>query len=239
MQDREKQLAEAILTRDAAGERKLRCDNARQFARWEHAEALRAVEAAAAGLADFQKGLEELHRRASEHRIVLRRIAEAQQCLPEEDITTDTLHNALSTAEGRYDGGLREHVRLENALKTVEQRTKDFNEASAALQAIVEVSVPPDDAFDRARVALSDLRTLDARAARRETLVAEISEARRLAADQQSARDLARRLGPPDVPLASSHQCARRWRLWTLILTPQRFNWQRSESELTSDHSAS
>lgn len=204
IQERQAKLGEAKLRLDTAKQAKVNAGMVRQAARREHEAAQIAVNRTAAGLADFQKGLEELHRRASEHQIVLRRMDEAQQSIPGDTIALVGLDQSMIVVQRRYEEASQEHLRLENALSTIEQRRKDFDEVFTALQAIVGAGAAPEEAFDRARAVLLELRELDAKATRCEAIVVEINEARRLAVMQQATRDAAGNLSTPELRLITS-----------------------------------
>ena len=92
---------------------------------------------AAQGLADLQRGVEELARRASEHRLVVEHLQEASRLLPDEQLSAEQVDGALRAAEARRRQLVDELVRIEQSLCSTEARRRDHAEVMEALGAIV------------------------------------------------------------------------------------------------------
>lgn len=192
--DRESSLAEA--NRELEGARRALGDaeGERDAARRERDDASTRRDKAAEGLADSQRGLEELHRRATEHRLTAERLQEAGCLLPGIEISAA----AVVTLRSKVDGDLRavedEVVRIEQTISTTEIRRREHQEVFTALCALVGAPVAVDDAFERGRDVLRRLREIHARAKERDGLPAQIEDARKLADRQQRAKERAAKL---------------------------------------------
>src|SRR5690606_6485898 len=140
----------------------------RARARKERDDAQRDLEAATSSLADLQKGLEELQRRASAHSLATRRMERAQSLLPDSQVDVDTVGQVLSDGESRYDEQSKEFRHLFNRVRNAEQHRLDFEHVYQALVAISGEETAPSDAFRAAQAVSRQLRALEATAAQRE-----------------------------------------------------------------------
>jgi chromosome partition protein MukB len=158
---------------------------------------------AAEGLADLQRGLEELHRRADAHRTVMRRLAEARGALERPELAAeevDGYNEATKATIAAIDGKRNE---LDAAIGSAEAHRTDHGEAMQALTVILDKEVDPRDAHVEARTALRTLSDLDGVAARAEALNEELGRARDSLARQQVVRAKAEEVSQPEEPLTS------------------------------------
>ncbi len=163
-----------------------------------------AVSKAAQGLANTQDGLEELSRRAAEHRLVVRNLADARRLLPEQSFERATIGDALDSAQSRYSKVQGEWLDIDRNLSNAQTHRNEFSQLMAALNRIVDAVVDPVSSFDRAREALQGLRELEVRAQQQITLTSEIQSVRQAVHRQQKAQQLARTLSAQDFPITSS-----------------------------------
>lgn len=150
---------------------------------------------ARAGLADLQRGLDELHRRAGAYRQVLRRKGEAERLLEGEELAIGTIAARVVENRAQLD-------QVDRSRRDARQRLADADahrrEHRAALEALEVMADRPVEAGAAHGVALQQLRRyrdLEALAARRSTIAAELAEARKLASRQAEAREQAGKLG--------------------------------------------
>ncbi len=168
---------------------------------------------AARGLAELQRGIEELHRRAAEHRVARRRLAEARERLPEHDAALarlepvdgggsgeppaahhDPLDAIAADVDRRTGEATAELVAVERTLSTAEASRREHGLVLAALEAIALQPIAVSDALARARATLAGLRDADALAAERDALPARIETTRARAERQRRVREEAARL---------------------------------------------
>ncbi len=176
----------------------------REQSRCQRAQAQAEVKSASLGLADFQQGLDELHRRASAFEQVSRRLAEARRGLPSEDVrpvTVGTLRRDCERRVARADG---EIVRLDRTIATAKQRRTEYEHVTTSLVALTGDAVDPKTAMHDARSALTEIRALESSAAELPELPARIEEARKLAEKQQRVRQAAENLATAEYPLGSA-----------------------------------
>ena len=109
--------AEAVARRTL---RRAECDAARE-----------AYDRAARGVADWQTGLEELHRSAHEHRLAHRALERAREVLPE--LTVTGIEAALESVRSRIVEIDRERARLDADSRSAAIQREEFDRARAAL----------------------------------------------------------------------------------------------------------
>jgi chromosome partition protein MukB len=150
---------------------------------------------AGAGLADLQRGLDELHRRAGAYRQVLRRKGEAQRLLEADEL-------AIGAIAGRVAESKAQLERVDRCRRDTKQRLADADEhrrehaaALAALQLMADAVIEPSIAHPAALQQLHRFRDLLALAGRLSTIAAELIEARKLAGRQAEAKEQADRFG--------------------------------------------
>ena len=181
-------------TRIAEGHRKAREENRSQCRATLH-RCREDDSRARADLADLQRGLDELHRRAGAYRQVLRRKGEAERLLEGEELAIGTVSARVAESRAQLD-------RVDRARRDARQRLADADEHRrehrAALEALELMAEGPVEAGAAHEVALQQLRRyrdLEALAARRSTIAAALAEARKLASRQAEAREQAEKLG--------------------------------------------
>jgi chromosome partition protein MukB len=170
--------AEAVRRRIA---RRAECDAARE-----------AYSRAARGVADWQAGLEQLHRNAHAHRLARQELARAREVLPE--LTESGIDAALDSLQARLRELDRERARIDADARSSTIRRDEYDRARAALVALAG-DVEPDREHERAREVLGHALELEARARRSSELADEIAQARRLAEQQERVRMRAASLG--------------------------------------------
>src|SRR3989441_873678 len=201
--EREELLAEANLELEDAGQARGEAEGERDAARRHRDDASARRDKAAEGLADFQRGLEELHRRATEHRLAAERLDEARGLLSGIEITAATVATLRSKVADELRTIGNDVVRIEQSISTAKSRRREHQEVLTALSALSDVLVVVDEAFERGRDALHRLRELDAKAKGRDGLPAQIEGARNLAGRQQRAREKSARLETAERRLPS------------------------------------
>jgi len=179
---------------------------AREALRAERERARVSRDAAAQGLADFQAGYAEMSRRAEAHRLVHAELEAVRAALPNDDLELDRLDRVAARLEGRIEKLDTESVRIEREIGTAHQRRREFDRVLAAVERLAgdEEEVFVDDAHALARQLLADLRELEALAADRRALFAQLDEVRKRARLQAEIRELAGELAGDGPPLDSA-----------------------------------
>lgn len=204
IQERRKAFSRSQEAHEAARTARAQAETHRLRARRERDEAQRDLEAATSSLADLQKGLEELQRRASEHSLAVRYLDQARELLPDAQVEAHTAASVLSDIEQRYNLASEQYNRLLNTVRNADQRRRDFGAVLESLEAIAGSAIKPTEAFEHAQQASAELRSLDAKAARREELSNAIRECQKLAEQQKQARSVAAELSTASSSLESS-----------------------------------
>ena len=181
-----------------------RCDDARlakdqaeqdlQQATTALREATDGRERAAAGLADLQKGLEELHRRAAAHRRAVGQLVEARRLLETPALDPDDAEQLQPHFRGSQSEVDRERRELSRRLDDANSHRAEHAQGIKALGLLLESEVDPVGVVDVARDALSTVRSWREAAARRKTLGTEIRSVAAEAERQAQARVCAHRL---------------------------------------------
>ena len=149
---------------------------------------------AADGLADLQKGLDDLHRRASAHRQATRRLDDARTHLQAPELDADSCAGRLADTTQRLEALDRERV---TAAQQVADATVHRSEHQAALEALCEIVKRPvaaESAYDEAIAALRAHHALRSLADQATALAQELADARRAAARQVATRERASEL---------------------------------------------
>jgi chromosome partition protein MukB len=186
-QTRDSAVAAALAVREQVGaERSLRIaerDRARDDYR-----------ASAQGLADVQKGLDELHRNAHRERRAHTRLEEVRDLLGDPAFSVASVPASLEAARResqRVDG---ERLRLARDVELYQLRRGEYATAAQALSAIT--GEPEASAsYERGQRELGRLTRLEERRAKAPALVSALAEAESSAARQASARRRAQDLG--------------------------------------------
>jgi chromosome partition protein MukB len=198
IRQRESDLAEAEKELDKAQRARAEAERHRDSCRRTRDEAFARRDDAAEGLADFQRGLEELNRRATEHRLALAQLEEAARLLPDRNVGADQIAELRSWVDGERESAESQIVAAEQQLSTYETRREEYGAVFEALASIAGQPMHPEEALERARNALARLRQLDAAAKKRGELPRSIAEAENLSQRQVRARDKAARLESPE-----------------------------------------
>ncbi|HTU64711.1 MAG TPA: chromosome partition protein MukB [Steroidobacteraceae bacterium] len=161
-------------------------------------EALRRAELdyarSAEGLADLQKGLEELHRRADAYRQSTQRLQEAEESLGGLPIPVHTFDNRVAEASSELAGVDDERRHATTLLDDAEAHRTRHTAVMTALQALVARDVPVDEAYETALSVLQEYRARLDRAGRLTSLERDLVEARKQATRQSSVRERANAL---------------------------------------------
>ena len=194
LQKREQELADATTVRDDA-------ERAREAAQEKLDRATQAVsnandarERAAAGLADFKKGLEELHRRAAAHKRVSDQLARAGETLDTPDLDPDDATRASEDARTALNEIDRWRRELARRIADATAHRQEHGVAMTALRTILDEEVPTEAALELAREALATVATWETSARRRDELRRQLVEVEAEVRRQESARARALRL---------------------------------------------
>jgi chromosome partition protein MukB len=172
----------------------------------EKARAEVAYRTAAQGLADLQKGLEELHRRADGYRTTTQRLEEARRVLGITELQQANIEN--------------EEQRAQRDLASIDVRLSDLDRSIVgaalhrtrhadglrALSVILKRQIAAEEASASVRLALRQLADLDASAGREKTIEQDLARTRARNERQQSVRAEAKELELPEQRLGSSDQ---------------------------------
>lgn len=183
----------------------------RESARMAWDRSREALSAASRGVADLKAGLEELERRAAEHKIALERLDLVQKSLPDEDI--GSTHADIVKAGPVVARRLTTHIaRLDEEILTAERVVSqaarmraDYDKVYMALERLTGLPVLSEHAHERAREVLSELVRLEQELQALTGLQKEWEEANRLVRRQAEVREAARLLGA----LATSQEVMR------------------------------
>jgi chromosome partition protein MukB len=149
---------------------------------------------AGAGLADLQRGLDELHRRAGAYRQVLRRKGEAERLLDADELAIGAISGRVAESKAQLDQVDRSRRDARQRLADADEHRREHAAALAALELMANQTVEPRDAHPMALQQLRRFRDLDSLAGRLSTIAAELAEARKLASRQAQAREQAEKL---------------------------------------------
>ena len=181
-----------------------RCRAERELARKNLADAQKRVGIAAAGLGDFQTGLDQLHLRASAYRQVSLRLAAARQGLPDREVHPATIGEVRWAVAAQVEDLDATIIRFDREISTARHRRSDFEGLTAAIAAISGLAPEPAKAFEAALAILRELRELKEIADELPSLPSRIEGARRMAEKQKAAWQLANLLSADDCPITSS-----------------------------------
>lgn len=197
---RERTLANAASQRLAAEGERAAAERALCRAAQQVAEASDARERAAEGLADVQKGLEELHRRTDAHRRVTERLHTARRELEDADFEASAAEELADQTEQHLADTDRERRELTRQIADASAHRGEHAEALAALMAIVEHAVDPAGASGVAEDALASVRAWRDSARQRAALTDQLRRTEAESARQRAAEERARELGVAWAP---------------------------------------
>ena len=150
---------------------------------------------AGAGLADLQRGLDELHRRAGAYRQVLRRKGEAERLLDADELAIGVIAGRVAESRAQLDQVDRSRRDARQRLADTDAHRREHAAALAALELMANETIEPRDAHPKAFQELRRYRHLELRAGRLSITAAELAEARQLASRQAEAKEQAKKLG--------------------------------------------
>ncbi|CAN95857.1 cell division protein [Sorangium cellulosum So ce56] len=179
----------------AAAQARAGADEERARRREELRRAQESYKRAAGGLADVQRGIEELHRRAGAYHQAVRRLREAEGCLGAAPLAPEGFGDRLAAARAELDAVDQERRDAATRLSDADDHRRRHAEVMEALRALVAGEVEAERAHDVAVEALRRHRELVALAGRLPAIEGELGEARRLEARQERARRQAEGLG--------------------------------------------
>jgi len=133
MARREKERVQAAAGLEASRWAEAEHRRARERARGRRAQAQERLKCATLGLADFQQGLDQLHRRAAAFEQVSRRLEEARGAQPDLGATPNSAAAARRECERRLEPLDRERVRLDGVIAAATERRREHARVSAAL----------------------------------------------------------------------------------------------------------
>jgi chromosome partition protein MukB len=172
---------------------------ARDNVRMQRREALRRCQGdhklAAAGLADLQRGLDELHRRAGAYRQAIRRKVEAERLLEVDVLAVGTVADRIAESKTQLEQVDRSRRKAKQRLADADDHRREHATALAALELMADTAIEPSGAHREALQQLHRFRDLQALAERQSTIAAELAEVRKLASRQAEAREQAENLG--------------------------------------------
>jgi chromosome partition protein MukB len=180
-------------TRIAEGQRKAREENRNQCRATLH-RCRDDHKRAGAGLADLQRGLDELHRRAVAYRQVLRRKGEAERLLEEDELVIGAIAGRVAESRAQLEQVDRSRRAARQRLADADEHRRDHRAALEALELMADAPVEPGAAHGTARQQLRRYRDLEALAVRLSAIAAELAEARKLASRQAEAGEQAQKL---------------------------------------------
>lgn len=149
---------------------------------------------AGAGLADLQRGLDELHRRAGAYRQVLRRKGEAERLLDADELAIGAIAGRVAESKAQLEQVDRSRRDARQRLADADEHRREHAVALAALELMANETMEPRDAYPKALQQLRRYRDLEALAGRLSTIAAELAETRKLASRQAEAREQAKTL---------------------------------------------
>ena len=193
------------LTRDEAAAQAL---TLREAAAAERAQRLAARDRArdgyqrsAQGLADVQKGLDELHRNAHRERRAKALLGDVRELLREPSFDVGLLASGAERARRELDRIDGERLRAARDAHLIELRQSEYQTAVAALELIEGA---PDLEYETGQRALNRLARLEELAARTPALATALHETEALVTRQAGARRRAKDLGfEPEQPLSA------------------------------------
>ena len=202
IQHREAERTELVQKVDLSEQASGEALEARTSARHRRNAAQDHLEAATLGLADFQQGLDELHRRAAAFGRASRRLEEARRSLPQEDVKPDSAGPTAKRLDARMSKLDAALVRLDREVSTAGQRRAEHERVVGAVSVLAGDRPAAGEERAAALDVLRRLRRLDVLVEELTELPGRIEEARRLADQQQEAREAAVKLATEDRPLA-------------------------------------
>jgi chromosome partition protein MukB len=161
---------------------------------------------AAQGLADFQEGLAELHRRADAYRRTVQRLEEARAALERPDLDADEAQEYAAAIEAEIAAVDKQRSELDAAIGGAEAHRREHSTALRALSLILRRDADANAAYKEAKAALHRIADLESLVGRTDTLQTDLRQARASLARQQEVRRAAGALATPAEPLTSARE---------------------------------
>ena len=136
---------------------------------------------ASMGLADLQRGFDELHRRAGTYRQVLRRKGEAERLLEADELAIGAIAGRMAESKAQLeevDGSRRD---AKQRLADADEHRREHSAALAALELMADAAIKPGAGHGTALHQLRRFRDAQALAGRLSTISAELAETCELA----------------------------------------------------------
>jgi len=162
-------------------------------AAWDRAR--EALGAASRGVADLKAGLEELERRAAEHRLARERLSQVRAALVDEEVEVQRMGELGQRVTQRLQAIDEELVKADRMIASGALLRAEYERVHAALEKLSGLPVLSAQALERAREVLSELRGLESEARAAPELTRRFDAARVALKRQQEAREKARSLG--------------------------------------------
>ena len=150
---------------------------------------------AGAGLADLQRGLDELHRRAGAYRQVLRRKAEAERLLEDDELAIGAIAGRVVESRAQLDQVDRSRRDARQRLADADAHRREHRAALEALELMADGQVEVGATHGTALQQIRRYRDLEALAGRLSAIAADLAEARELARRQAEAGEQVEKLG--------------------------------------------
>jgi len=162
-------------------------------AAWDRAR--EALGAASRGVADLKAGLEELERRAAEHRLARERLSQVRAALVDEEVEVQRMGELGQRVTGRLQSIDEELVKADRMIASGALLRSEYERVHTALEKLSGLPVLSAQALERAREVLSELRGLESEARLAPELSRRFEAAKTALKRQQDAREKARSLG--------------------------------------------
>ncbi len=169
-------------------------------------------------MADLKAGLEELERRAAEHRLTRERLSQVRAALVDEEVEVARLGELGQRVTTRLAAIDEELVKADRMIASGALLRSEYERVHAALEKLSGLPVLSAQALDRAREVLTELRGLE-------------SEAR-------SVSDLERRLDAAKIAAKRQHEARERARLLGALATTGEVQRALEETELAHSHAS-
>lgn len=189
--DRDAQESDRVAKEALDAEAQAQRDAAR--AAWDRAR--EALGAAGRGVADLKAGLEELERRAAEHRLAVERLQQVRAALVDEQVEVARLGEVAQRVQSRIAGIDEELVKADRTIASGALQRAEYERVHKALEALSGLPVLSAQALERAREVLAELRTLESETALAPELARRLEAAQKSVKRQSEARERARAFG--------------------------------------------
>ncbi len=149
---------------------------------------------AAAGLADFQQGYNEIHRRAGAYRQALRRKQKAERLLEIDELALESIAERLDEIKAWLDRVDRSRREAKQRLADADDHRREYATALEALERMADAPIEPDAVHETALHRLRRFRKQQMLAERLGEIAADLEQTRNLAERQSKAKEQADKL---------------------------------------------